>query len=339
MRWDSAMEGALLDALMQAQERGLQTDNASFKAAGWEMALTSVQQATTQNVVTHQIKVKYDTLKQDWKAWKSFIEHTGFGWDEEKGVPTAEPEILETYFQSNPRARKFRDRPLPHAEKLQTLLDGAVATGEHASTPLNAMRYLSGHSASQLIEDDEMLVPHNDEIDHGSDVPEEIEWSPSPPRATLHTTSRGEIDDGLAMATPSPTTPEPASIPSVNARRESGLRLRKRSSRNAMEAESRKRNKNSGHAVADALDRTVEEWKVSNKLLADQDISGRVVALIVSEFKDLSVLEKDLISSTLDNKMRANLFLALTQEERKVWVARQLSEANNEDQDMSLYNS
>jgi hypothetical protein len=58
-RWDPAIETTFIDALLQGQEKELQTDNAGFKPAGWDIALKGVQEATTQ------LKVKYDTIKQD----------------------------------------------------------------------------------------------------------------------------------------------------------------------------------------------------------------------------------------------------------------------------------
>src|SRR4029077_10966097 len=69
-------------------------------------------------------------FKLDWKAWRHFVDQSGHGWDAEKGVPTAEPDVLEAYFEAHPRARKFRNKPIPYAEQLQTLLHGALATGE-----------------------------------------------------------------------------------------------------------------------------------------------------------------------------------------------------------------
>src|SRR4029077_6387173 len=90
------------------------------------MALEAVQAVTNQLVTIQQVKSKYDAFKLDWKAWRHFVDQSGHGWDAEKGVPTAEPDVLEAYFEAHPRARKFRNKPIPYAEQLQTLLYGAL---------------------------------------------------------------------------------------------------------------------------------------------------------------------------------------------------------------------
>lgn len=59
------MEDALIDALMEAQRQGLQTDNASFKSAGWQLALEAVARCTTQPVEAKQVRSKWDTFKAD----------------------------------------------------------------------------------------------------------------------------------------------------------------------------------------------------------------------------------------------------------------------------------
>lgn len=160
------MEEALLDTLLDAQTQGLQTDNGSFKSAAWNMAFEAVKACTSQDITIPQIKSKYDVLKQDWKAWKAFIDHTGLGWDSEKGVPTAAPEVLETFFQTCPRARKFRDNPIPCESKLQTLLEGAIATGDNALPIGDTIQLLA--------------VDSGPEEGEQSDTTEEYPWSPTP---------------------------------------------------------------------------------------------------------------------------------------------------------------
>ena len=61
------------------------------------MAFEAVKAHTSQVFTMQQIKSKFDTLKQDWRAWKAFIDHTGLGWDQEKGVPTGPADVLEKF--------------------------------------------------------------------------------------------------------------------------------------------------------------------------------------------------------------------------------------------------
>ena len=43
--------------------------------------------------------------------WKELCGLSGWGWDEVKGVPIVDKEVMETYFEANPDASKYRDAP------------------------------------------------------------------------------------------------------------------------------------------------------------------------------------------------------------------------------------
>jgi Myb/SANT-like DNA-binding domain len=328
------MEDAFIDALMEAQKQGLQTDNGSFKNAGWQIALEAIRGRTAQTIDVKQVKTKWDTLKQDWKTWRAFKEHTGLGWDREKGVPTAEPEILEAYFQSNPRARKFRDKPIPYAEQLQALLDGAMATGEESHTIAAAIHIIQGEAENRLNDDD-----------FDSDVEESYEWPESPSLPTIDAPSISLQSPGDLATTPDSTASNPSLVVTNTGNRSnttSSLRHRKRSQTNAAEADLRRRKRTGGVVLADAIHDTVDELKQSNKLWADQlaqqesvatrqwqkqeDANSRVANVLVTEFDDLSVEEQAFINSVLENPSKASLFLAWTLERRRDWVNQALSQ-------------
>jgi Myb/SANT-like DNA-binding domain len=363
------MEEAFVDALLEAQAQGLQTYNGTFKRTGWNMAFEAVRACTSQALTMQQVKSKFDTVKQEWRAWKAFLGHTGLG---ENGVPTAPLDVLEQFFHEHPRARKFRDRPIPYEGKLQTLLDGVaatgesglatgenglttgenglatgengLATGENATTIGNAMQHVLIHSKLEEPEapDEIPLNNGNHHRDQSETTTEEHEWPNSPPPSAAP-----DRDGDLVLVARGPTTPSnPASTGTDTSqnRRDSNLRLRKRKSRNAGEADLRKRKKSSGHALADAIEQTVEEWKNTNKLFANQlqqrdditrrqferqekeDIIGRVVNVLVFEFEELSVVEQDFVNSVLENRSKALLFLAQTPERRRTWVNQLLSQ-------------
>lgn len=134
IKWTPKMEEAMLDALLDAQNKGLQTDNTAYKASGWQLALEAIQKCTTYSVQLLQVKSKHDSQKKDWKVWKEFTGQSGFGWDDETGIPTSDEDILEAYFDAHPEARKFREKPLAFASKLAILLNGHLATGEQCRT-------------------------------------------------------------------------------------------------------------------------------------------------------------------------------------------------------------
>jgi hypothetical protein len=295
---------------------------------------------TSQGITVQQVKSKYDSLKLDWKAWKAFIDHTGLGWYSEKGVPTGPPEVLEAFFESIPRARKFRDKPLHCASKLQTLLDGAIASGDYCTTIDNIIQLDSELEETQL-----QIEPHDDNNDNQSEATEEYSWpnnsppSLATPGLTLDTTSNATSTPNAA------STPNPAPRAAATSQDRSGQSLgpRKRKSKNAAEADLRKRKKgSSGHALTDAVQKTAAEWTNTNTLYANQMkqrdsiaerqfVGSRVVDVLVAEFSDLSVPEEDFIGDLLENnKTAALLFLARTPERRRIWVEQQLAKRHED---------
>ena len=359
LKWQPAMEEALLDTLLDAQTQGLQTDNGGFKITAWNLALDAIKACTSQEITIQQIRSKYDSLKQDWKAWKAFTDHTGLGWDCEKGVPTGPPDVLEAFFTVYPRARKFRDSPIPNESKVRTLLDGAMATGHYVDTIGNMLQ--PSDSSDEANTPNE--TPSDNEDNHGGNS-EPYSWTasppayPTPPTATPDVAAAANpspptVTPGIAVAAnPSPPTVTPGAAAPANPSPPTAtpgaaapanptpatLTHKKRKAKNAAEADLRKRKKSSGHAIADVLEETVNEWKNTNLLFSNQlkqrddiarrrvenkekdDLTSRIVEILISDFGELSVIEQDLVNTVLENRSKALLFLSQTPEWRRDWV-------------------
>jgi hypothetical protein len=290
IRWNTQMEEAMLNALIDAQTQGLQTDNAAYKSAGWQMALDAVQECTLYTVQLQQIKSKHDAHKKDWKAWKEFCNQSGFGWDSEKGVPTASPEVLEAYFETHPQARKFREKPLAFADKLAILLDGHLATGENAST------------VEQLLAD----TDNNEISDYESSEGEIYDWSQSPTPGPSH------ITPGSSRTRPS------ASLTS---------NLRKRTLESTTQAKYKKR-KTGAHSLADTISDAIQELSSSRDawIEANQTSSQKVASILVSEEFNLNEEEQDTVFSAIKNSDKIDLFLARTKDMQKQFIDRILTE-------------
>ncbi|RYO79182.1 hypothetical protein DL766_008333 [Monosporascus sp. MC13-8B] len=64
---------------------------------------------------------------------KRGIEASGFSWDEDLQIPTAKPEVWESYLKIHPEARAFRYKALEHAELCEAVFGPSVkAKGELA---------------------------------------------------------------------------------------------------------------------------------------------------------------------------------------------------------------
>jgi hypothetical protein len=300
------MEEAMLDALIEARSNGLQTE-ATYRPAGWQMALDAVQKITSYPVELRQIKSKHDTHKKDWKIWKDFCGQSAFIWNAQKGVPTGPPEVLEAYFEAHPEARKFRDSPLAFADKLALLLDNHRATGQHAS------------SLNQILQD---LDKDDEEEAAEAAVAVAAAGADSPvwPCESI------EISDNSSDST---AVSQPSRSPTPNrAKTKSTLALRKRSLENATKVELKRQKKTGARHLADALQDVVQELKTSCDLLveANKTPAEKVAEILVSEFGELNEVQQDIVFTAIQSSERISLFLARSKDMRKRWVQRILDE-------------
>ncbi|ETW00613.1 hypothetical protein H310_07184 [Aphanomyces invadans] len=74
-------------------------------------------------------------LKREYKDVKYLRDNSGFGWNEELGLPTAPDDVWAAVLKASPSCKKFRFTPFPLYEKLAILLDGAYADGRFSSMP------------------------------------------------------------------------------------------------------------------------------------------------------------------------------------------------------------
>lgn len=66
--------------------------------------------------------------------WKDLCSQSRWGWDDDKGVPIASEDVINTYFEANPDAAWFCDAPPAYLEELEELFKGVIATGNLAVT-------------------------------------------------------------------------------------------------------------------------------------------------------------------------------------------------------------
>jgi len=112
----------MLKGLVKAVRKGYHADS-SYKANGWKIALNRTLTVAQQSVTIKQIKSKHDNQKRDWKLWKELCGLSGWGWDEDKGVPVASKDVIKAYFEANPTAEKFCNTPPAFLNLLQELFN------------------------------------------------------------------------------------------------------------------------------------------------------------------------------------------------------------------------
>ena len=114
--------------------------------------------------------------------------NSGWGWDHERNIPTAQDDVWAAYIKAHPEAKEFRYQSLPLFDKLDELFSGTVVTGEHAKgtarntkkknqPPTSAISNTS-HSKEVLDVD---LIPSS-----GETKEETEDFSPLPPSDLNH---------------------------------------------------------------------------------------------------------------------------------------------------------
>lgn len=89
------MEEALLQGLVQAVREGHEADGSSFKAQGWKIAVTAVNNSTSQTVDKKVCVTKLDAFKKIWRLWKGHLGAiSGWSGTNDKGVPQTDEDII-----------------------------------------------------------------------------------------------------------------------------------------------------------------------------------------------------------------------------------------------------
>ena len=129
----------MLEGLVEAVWKGYRVDS-SYKAKGQKLALNRTLAVTNQVVNLKHVKSKHNSHKKDWKTWKELYALSGWGWDEAKGVPVASKEVIDIYFNTNPKATKFCNTPPAFLNILQELFKGVLVIGSNARSINKAIK-------------------------------------------------------------------------------------------------------------------------------------------------------------------------------------------------------
>jgi hypothetical protein len=60
-------------------------------------------------------------LKKKYVIFRDLMENSGFGWDDERQIPTAPDDVWDRYLQSHKNAAEFRFSTLPFYQELHLI--------------------------------------------------------------------------------------------------------------------------------------------------------------------------------------------------------------------------
>jgi Myb/SANT-like DNA-binding domain len=90
-KWSNEEIDSIISQLKEQKTLGNTSDN-GFKSTVWATIAQSFP-AGSRKSDGRVIESKWSRLKKDYKEVEFLLECSGFGWDEQRGVVTAEPEV------------------------------------------------------------------------------------------------------------------------------------------------------------------------------------------------------------------------------------------------------
>lgn len=92
--WTDEEINLLCDYLQEARDEGMWGDN-GFKATAYVYAANKLEDPLKTSGAQGPVQTKWARIKKDYLQVKSLLDTSGFGWDEETKLPTAEDSIWD----------------------------------------------------------------------------------------------------------------------------------------------------------------------------------------------------------------------------------------------------
>ncbi|GJT22796.1 ALP1-like protein [Tanacetum coccineum] len=134
--WTSVEDEKLVEALLTMKNTsGYKADN-GFKP-GYVTYLETLLKVSLPDsglLAKPHIESRIKTMKDDWQVVYDMLNSTsGFGYDKEKNCVTNDsPGVWDSYIENHPKARKWRNKKLPHYEELCVIFGKDRAQGKRS---------------------------------------------------------------------------------------------------------------------------------------------------------------------------------------------------------------
>ncbi|KAI7933221.1 hypothetical protein MJO29_016967 [Puccinia striiformis f. sp. tritici] len=132
--WTHKQQVTFLEEIAKAHANGFGTDNANLKKEGWT-ALTKKMLAKHKFAPTAtQIKNQKAFLRRTFMDLKFLRDQSGFGWDEDRSIVTADDTVWTELLEAHPRRefRKLKDKPFLVYDLAYSVFNGKAASGDLA---------------------------------------------------------------------------------------------------------------------------------------------------------------------------------------------------------------
>ncbi|KAF6154051.1 hypothetical protein GIB67_018973 [Kingdonia uniflora] len=121
LRWDKKMDTIFINTLLEQRQHGQKT------ASGWSLmaynkASFNLKREVNLDVTAEQYKTRWKTLKENHLPVKKTVESSGFGWNEEIQLVTAEEMVWKEFIERDPSVKNYRDKTIPYYRDLDILV-------------------------------------------------------------------------------------------------------------------------------------------------------------------------------------------------------------------------
>ncbi|KAF5815703.1 putative transcription regulator Homeodomain-LIKE family [Helianthus annuus] len=115
--WTPPMDSYLIELLLDQVSRG-NRNGQTFMAQAWINMVKSFNDNFTSNHDKDVLKNRYKHLKKQYNDINALLTETGFSWDDEREMVTAEDHVWDAYIEAHPDSRSYRVKTVPNYHKL-----------------------------------------------------------------------------------------------------------------------------------------------------------------------------------------------------------------------------
>ncbi|EFP90024.1 uncharacterized protein PGTG_15872 [Puccinia graminis f. sp. tritici CRL 75-36-700-3] len=132
--WTHDQKAQLLEGIADCISKGLATDNGNLNKIGWTTLMDRINTRFELSLNRDQVKNAKNKLRDTYVDYKFLRDQSGFGWDPEKQIPTADKATWDELIKSHPRRGfgKLQDKPFPLYDLAHQVFSGTFATGDMA---------------------------------------------------------------------------------------------------------------------------------------------------------------------------------------------------------------
>ncbi|XVF63723.1 hypothetical protein PTKIN_Ptkin09bG0108900 [Pterospermum kingtungense] len=201
-KWSFEEDVVLVQCMVDLHNIGTHNADTGFKTG----YLLELERMVAKKLPNANIKAKphiesrIKTLKKDWSIIFDMVQGnctSGFGWDSQKNMVTAEDAVWESYLSSHKDASQFRTRSFCFYNELSQIYAKDRATGQDAQTAADILEDIALEENAEINEGTE----HESQFEFGSDDIDISSRIPQTSTSSRRKRKASEIDESITAAT------------------------------------------------------------------------------------------------------------------------------------------